>query len=194
MKKKVLLITSLALAAVLAVSGCSQRAVPPSEPTAAPVESPVASPSTGIPNPIVEVESAADFEPLNVKIDAPEGATDVSYRIIGDKVAEITFTLDGVTYVYRSANTGTEEDISGVYTEFDERSDISVDGMDWYAIININTNKDAGALARWQYLPVQFSLYTEDKVDAETFTNLATDLAYSAFKNNTSLPSPAPVG
>ncbi len=190
MKRTILLITSLAFAALLAVTGCSPNAVPPIEPTAAPAESP----ATGIPNPIVEVGSAADFEKLNVKIDAPEGASDVSYRIIGDKVAEITFTLDGVTYTYRSANTGTEEDISGVYTEFDERSDIAVDGMDWYAIININTNKDAGALARWQYLPVQFSLYTEDKVDVEAFTNLATDLAYRAFKDNTSLPSPAPVG
>lgn len=195
MKKTALLIPSLAFAALLAVSGCAQRAVPPLEPTAAPpIESPAESPNPGIPNPVVEVESAADFEALNVRIDAPEGATDVSYRIIGDKIAEITFTLDGITYAYRSANTGTEEDISGVYTEFDERSDIAVDGIDWYAIININTNKDAGALATWQYLPVQFSLYTEGKVDAEAFTDLATDLAYAAFKANTSLNSPAPIG
>ncbi|HWR22796.1 MAG TPA: hypothetical protein VN366_04890 [Feifaniaceae bacterium] len=189
MKKPILLIASLAFAALLALSGCSPNATP-AEPTAAPGESP----ATGMPNPIAEVESAADFERLNVKIDAPEDALDVSYRIIADKTAEVRFTLDGVSYVYRSANTGTEEDISGVYTEFDERSDISVDGMDWYAIINISTNKDAGALARWQYLPVQFSLYTEDHVDPEAFAEFATDLAYRAFKDNTSLPSPAPVG
>ncbi len=190
MKRPILLIASLAFAALLAVSGCSQKLVPPLEPT------PVESPATGLPNPIVEVESAADFEKLNVKIDAPEGATDVSYRIISDTIAEITFTLDGVTYTYRSANTGTEEDISGVYTEFEERSDISVDGMDWYAIININTNKDAGALARWQYLPVQFSLYTEDHVETDAFTEFVTDLAYRAYKDNAAatLPSPAPVG
>lgn len=193
MKKTARLITLFAFAALLAVSGCA-RTVPPTEPIAAPIESPAQSPNIGMPNPVVEVESAKDFEALNVKIDAPEGATDVSYRIIADKIAEITFTLDGATYTYRSANTGTEEDISGVYTEFDERSDISVDGLDWYAIININTNQDAGALATWQYLPVQFSLYTEDKVDVEAFTNLATDLAYAAFKANTALPNTTPVG
>ena len=196
MKKTGFIIASLALGAVLAVSGCAQQAVPPVAPTEAPAGTPTApveTPGTALPNPVVEVESAADFEALGVKIDAPEGATDVSYRIIGDKLAEITFTLDGVTYTYRSANTGTEEDISGVYTEFEERSDIAVDGADWYAIININTNKDAGALATWQYLPVQFSLYTKDKADTDAFTNLATDLAHAAFQANAQ-NSPAPVG
>ena len=168
MKKTLFII--LALVFTAALSGCKPAAEP--------------EPQVGLPNPIVEVESASDFEKIGVSIDAPEGATNVGYSIISDKLAQVHFTLDGVAYTYRAAITQDEdEDISGVYETFDEESAISVDGLDWYAIIVIKSNGTGkGAFASWQYLPAQFTLYTPDSVDTETFTELATALAEKAYR------------
>lgn len=176
MKKTLFIIFALVLTAAL--YGC-KPATPPE-------------PQAGLPNPIVEVEDASDFEKLGVSIDAPEGATDVRYSIISDKLAQVDFTLDGASYTYRAAITeDEEEDISGVYETFDEESAISVDGLDWYAIIVIKSNEAGkGALASWQYLPAQFTLYTPDSVDSETITNLATLLAEKAYRSQQAAAAP----
>lgn len=177
MKKTLYILLALMLTAML--SGCK----PATEPE----------PQVGLPNPIVEIEDASDFGKTGVSIDAPEGATDIRYSIISDQLAQVDFTLDGVTYTYRAAITENEdEDISGVYETFDEESAISVDGLDWYAIIVVKTMKDGnGALASWQYLPAQFTLYTADSVDAETITNLATVLAEKAYRSQQAAATPA---
>lgn len=177
MKKTLFII--LALVFTLALSGCKPAAE--------------TEPQTGLPNPIVEVGSASDFEKIGVYIDAPEGATDVRYSILSDQLAQVDFKLDGANYTYRAAITeDEEEDISGVYKTFDEESAISIDGLDWYAIIVIKSNQTGkGALASWQYLPAQFTLYTPDSVDSETITNLATVLAEKAFRSQQAAATPA---
>jgi uncharacterized lipoprotein YajG len=59
---------------------------------------PAAEETTQLPNPIVDVESSADFEPLGVSITTPEGAENVTYSIIANVTAQINFTLDGRAY------------------------------------------------------------------------------------------------
>jgi len=199
--KKILIALAPLLCLALILSGCGQKAVPPAEPTpgaATPspapsaTETPAASPSSpasaGLSNPIVPAENAAAFRELGLAFDAPAGASDIKYSIIGGKVAQIVFTLKGQQYTYRAANT--DDDISGVSDPFDETSDISVDGDDWFAIIRVQTRTGGGALAAWQYLPTMYSLYTEAAVERDEFTSLATNLAHDAFMAASAAPSP----
>lgn len=135
-----------------------------------------------LPNPIVEVENSAAFEKLGLSIDAPQGATDVTYSIIDDRLAQVQFSLNGASYTYRTAISDDEsEDISGVYEEFGEENAMSIDGADWWAIIVVKPIKSGGYLASWQYDKHLFTLYTPDQPEAEAFSELATQLAQSAY-------------
>lgn len=55
------------------------------------------------PFPFVAVDSAKDFEELEIYIDAPEGSDTVNYAIIDGKIAEICFTLDHHRYYIRAS-------------------------------------------------------------------------------------------
>lgn len=62
----------------------------------------------GMPNPVHECESADDLtQATGISLDAPEGATDVSYAYLdpaeegGQQIAQVQFTLDGQEYCYR---------------------------------------------------------------------------------------------
>ncbi len=136
-----------------------------------------------LPNPVVEVENSAAFEKLGLSIDAPKDATDMTYSIIDDRLAQVQFSLDGASYTYRTAVSDDEnEDISGIYEEFEEEENaMSIDGADWWAIIVVKTIKSGGYLASWQYDKHLFTLYTPDQPEAEAFSELATELAQSAY-------------
>ena len=168
-KRTFIILFALMFAAALPLTGCSTKQ------------------NTGaqIPNPIVEVQDSQAFEKLGLSITPPEGATDVTYSIIADRTAQIQFSLDGASYTYRTAISDDEnEDISGVYEEFEEEENaMSVDGADWYAIIVVKTIKSGGYLASWHYDKHLFTLYTPDKVEAETFNSLSTKLAESAYRS-----------
>ncbi len=131
----------------------------------------------GLPNPVKEVADAGAFQPLDLYIDAPEDADEVSYSIISDQIAQVSFTLDGRRYTYRAAHT--EEDISGLYVAFeDEEAGVEADGDGWYASIRIRTVKDSGgALAEFRYGTAAFSLYTGDATDTQTMSRIAVALA-----------------
>lgn len=168
MKNRIFIIAfALLLAAALPLAGCS------------------AQPNGGaqLPNPIVEVENSAAFDKLGLFIDAPEGATDVTYSIIDDRLAQVQFSLNGSSYTYRTAISDDEnEDISGVYEEFEkDENAMSIDGADWWAIIVVKTIKSGGYLASWQYDKHLYTLYTPDQPEAEAFSGLATQLAQSAY-------------
>ena len=66
-------------------------------------------------SPFEDVQSAADFEKLGFVIDAPEGAENVTYCILDAAIAQVDFTLDGHSYLYRAAKL--DGDFSGVNSE-----------------------------------------------------------------------------
>ena len=66
-------------------------------------------------SPFEDVQSAEDFETLGFVIDAPEGAADVSYCIMDGEIAQVDFTLDGRSYLYRAAKL--DGDFSGANGE-----------------------------------------------------------------------------
>ena len=66
-------------------------------------------------SPFEDVQSAEDFETLGFVIDAPEGAEDVAYCIMDGEIAQVDFTLDGHSYLYRAAKL--DGDFSGINSE-----------------------------------------------------------------------------
>jgi len=72
-------------------------------------------PNVMVGSPFVDVQSAADFEKLGFSIDAPEGAEDVTYCILDAAIAQVDFTLDGHSYLYRAAKL--DGDFSGANGE-----------------------------------------------------------------------------
>ena len=74
---------------------------------------------TGATKELLLVTADQILQTLGLDVDvAPEGAQDVSYDIVdgpgGIQLAQTSFTLDGVRWVYRIATEYTEENISGV--------------------------------------------------------------------------------
>ena len=119
-----------------------------------------------IPNPVVDVSYAKDFDRLGISMEAPEGAKNVAYAIIGDKIAEINFEVDGKEYTLRAAISN--EDISGLYgTEIEEKeledgavySEIS-DGVGTFRKIS------------WKVEEVNFVLMNTDGASADALTTL----------------------
>ena len=54
-------------------------------------------------SPFEDLQSADGFAKLGFTIDAPEGATDVSYCIAYGDTAQVSFTLDGCEYCYEAS-------------------------------------------------------------------------------------------
>lgn len=128
-------------------------------------------------NPMVSVDSAAAFAPLGVTIEAPTGAQNPAYFIIGDGIAEIQYTMDGCDFIYRAAVTD-EEDISGVYETFSE--DVLLeesDGEDWSYALTVNTIENGGGtVGLWQHNGVSYSLFSPQVTVPEDLSNYAAEL------------------
>ncbi len=178
LKKLLALTVSTALFVTMAACGApTQQPTAPQEPAAD------AQPQAQLPNPIVAVDGPEAFAAISsdIRLYPPVGGENVTYSIISNQVAQIQFTLDGRAYTYRAACT--DEDISGVYQTFDNESHgVEADGPDWYASVSIRTiaGGNNGALARFSFAPVSYTLYTGDSVTVEILGELAISLAQTA--------------
>lgn len=164
---KILPFCTLALCAAFCFSACGKAST-----------SSCAPPITGIPNPMVSVDSAAAFDALGFTIDAPANAKDIDYFIIDKSLAQVDFTLDDIIYCYRASKT--TEDISGVYANFDraarhlscKRGDVAIE-IDIKRIIG----DMSGFVAAWQDGDVMHSLYAKSALPEETFNSVCLALA-----------------
>lgn len=126
-----------------------------------------------IPNPYVEQEKAEDLGAVEVTMDAPEEASDVSYYIIDDEIAEIDFTLDENKYTYRGA--AHAEDFAGIFEEFEEDvAALSDCGADEDLIVK--TTVSGGRLASWSKNGAKYTLYTPASVADEDMFTLCIEL------------------
>lgn len=182
--KKILSIF-IALMLIFAFASCKKLADEQAQSTA-PAESatiaPEATPETQveIPNPIVEVEGAADFSDLGFIITPHQQADTASYSIIGGKVAQIIFTLNGQTYTYRGAVT--TEDISGVYETFDPNPEslyLEGPGFKVDLVVKTISGGEKGAVAEWSYEDVRYSFYTPDPTNFDDLTDVLLPIVYN---------------
>lgn len=134
---------------------------------------------TGLVNPVVNSSAQEILEKLGLDLTAPEGAQDVAYSIVGDEMAQITFTADGVGWTLRVRPADALEDISGMHYTWQNAYDAEIcrcpgtlawnDGGPgtavWYDIapgllwcVSMNSGADRQALesmAERAYIPMQ---------------------------------------
>ena len=92
-------------------------------------------PSSGLANPMVESNPDEILQKLGVEFLVPEGAEDVRYFIISDKMAEMQFRLDGSDCNARIQPESEFTDISGMY-------------YDWVSTENCSIGSCEGKLTR----------------------------------------------
>ena len=182
--KKILSII-IALVLIFAFGSCkkladeqAQETAPVETATAAPEATP--EPQVEIPNPIVEVEGAADFSDLGFIITPHQQADAASYSIIGGTIAQINFTLNHKSYTYRAAVT--TEEISGVYETFDplpQSLDLEGPGFMVSLVIQTIDGGKQGALVEWELEDVRYSFYTPDPTDFEDITDVLLPIVYN---------------
>ncbi len=129
----------------------------------------------GMSNPMVQVDSPVAFSELNINIDAPENATDITYFIV-DSIAQIDFIIDGKCYTLRAAFT--KDDISGVTQTLDKEVYDIIEDKPYplsAALKTIDGGK-AGALATWFYEDCQLSLWTSNSVEVEPMSELVVEI------------------
>ncbi|MDO4270074.1 MAG: stalk domain-containing protein [Eubacteriales bacterium] len=103
-------------------------------------------------NAVETQDSAKALADIGLPIDAPTGASIVSYAIIGGNLAQVEFMMDGAAYTYRAAKT--KDDISGVYPA--PFAGVPDSGLEMTAM------PDGGFAGRWMDGEVQHSLVTFD--------------------------------
>ena len=139
----------------LAVSGCegapAGRAADPTPAATEPGE------TVQIPNPVSEAPSAASLAAMGVPLEAPFGAEQVTYSVIGDTVAQVQFTLNGVEYTFRGGQA--EEEISGIYGTVTEEVCVAACGAYYSQETTYRTYADGGKLALWDFGGMGFTLY-----------------------------------
>ncbi len=131
-----------------------------------------------IPNPIVEMADAAALAAAGFPIDAPEGATNVSYSTIDGKVGQVKFQYNGHDYCYRTAGLS-EENIHGIYGSFNAKvKNFAFTSTDYNAAADIYTLTDGanGAFASWKMKDAQFTLYVESDADLDEIAALVCGL------------------
>ena len=78
--------------------------------------------TAAVPNPVVEYASLEEINALTgVALMRPSAASveNESFSVIGDKIAQYVCEIDGLEWTFRGAY-ATEEDISGIYDEYNE--------------------------------------------------------------------------
>jgi hypothetical protein len=184
MKKIVSIVIALMLIFVFA--SCKKAVDEQAQETAAPAATTTAEPDStvepvvGLPNPIVEVEGAADFSDLGFIITPHQQADSASYSIIAGSVAHIIFTLDGKTFTYRGAVT--TDDISGVYETFDpdpQTLDLEGPGFKVTLLVKTIDGGKKGAVAEWSYEDVRYSFYTPDPTNFDDLTDVLLPIVYN---------------
>lgn len=174
---KTILVMCLALAMCLAFAGCGDKEN-----------------STGMQNPMTEVDEQGLIDATGIDMPAPEGATDVEYFVIEGSdmtIGEMRFTLDGKSAYLRSTPTdltsffpentdeenppdidevGLQGDISGLNYEWERMAGIEVCGRPGYCQLK----DDIGYVAWIDVAPgILYNLGMEKDADEDILVELA---------------------
>lgn len=107
--------------------------------------------NTQIANPWTESDKDGVLEATGFEMTAPEGATNVLYAYMAeDKLAQMDYELDGMTFVYRMQMTDEFTDISGMYYDWDAEEDGTVSEREakYYNYVGSDT-EDGVQVVNW---------------------------------------------
>lgn len=119
-----ILLVALLIAAALLCASCGKK---PEKTEGKPSEPPTDK-TAGIANPMQESGVAALRKQFGCPLSLPENAGEQKSFMIGGKLGELRFTLDGVRYTARMQKTAAVEDITGLYYQWTDVRDLTVCG------------------------------------------------------------------
>lgn len=156
------------------VTGCSKNKL--ADATAESITEAATGEAAQLPNPMQEVDGPGEFETIGVHMVAPAGAKDLKCFIINGEVADMQFTMDGVSYTWRASDTA--EDFAGIFERFEEEilTEEYVDGS-LSAQIEIRTTESGGRLASWAWGSARYTLYTPNGIADTVIKDMALTLA-----------------
>lgn len=151
----------------------------------------------GMANPVHETDEQGLLENTGFDIKLPEMASNISYKYIdgvdGDKLAEVDFEWDGHSYYYRIKYTDlirlsddsenkdadySKSDISGLYYEWDEQSNVKISYCD--GVFLGNTAENVSVLMWIDIVPgVLYNLCSTDMSDASVLAEVANSIFVS---------------
>lgn len=141
----------------------------------------------GMPSPVHDMESYKALlaaQPAAMLLDAPEGATGVTYCYIDNDptISQIQFTYEGNDYTYRAAAVpeAAQADIAGIYEELGKTEQLKVEDnvtMGGAYTLRYQEGSTMG-LATWYYAPTgcQYSLWTATGCDVNQSIEEVVDL------------------
>jgi hypothetical protein len=130
---------------------------------------------TGLPNPMVEVDTPNFDEKLGFSINNwPSAYAYERIYVIADAVSEINFIVDGNALSFRTAKES-EGEISGVYDPFDTSVIEELAGIQ----VTIAYTQDQTGLATWIKDGYTFSLYIKSGASAENLSQIAESIINS---------------
>ena len=136
-------------------------------------------------NPLVTVDGPEDFKKTGVSIEAPLGSEKAVYTIVDGKVAQVEYTLSGLSFVYRGSTKVDGEALHGIYETFDpEETTFSAESDRWSVTMTIRTVEggEKGALVLWSHGSANYTLWTPDPVSVDALAMLAVDLGSATYQ------------
>ncbi len=169
MKKKIVLTFTALTIGAAAVTGCgkstAQETTTVAEATTAAEATTEAGATEGdmqIANPWTTSDKEGVLAATGFEMEAPEGATDVIYSYLEeDKLAQMDYVLDGMTFVYRMQMTDEFTDISGMEYQWDSEDDGDVSGREakYYAYVGSDVEDSVQTVNWYDVVPgVMYSL------------------------------------
>ncbi len=102
-------------------------------------------------NPWITSDKEGVLAATGFEMEAPEGATDVLYYYLEDeKLAQMDYSLDGMTFVYRMQMADEFTDISGMEYDWDSENDGTVSNREakYYSYVGSDT-EDSVQMVNW---------------------------------------------
>jgi len=128
-----------------------------------------------LPNPMTEMASLeAINDSLGFTFDSlPEPATDSVYYVIADTIAQVDLNFEEKAFTIRKAKRS-EEDISGVYTQFNHGETITDSRGN---AVFYQYNEDAEGLATFSTTDYDYSVYTTENFDLNVMQTVVNSLS-----------------
>ena len=161
--KKIMIIT-LALAMSLSITACNQKNNENKE-----VNSSTTVGGVQIANPFVEcetLEAAAEIAGFTIEASAPDWVEKTVIRAIKDNMIEIIYKNSDKEIRVRKGSS--EEDISGLYENFEVEENISIDDK----TITIKGSENAVKVAIWEKDKYSFAVVAKDGIEREEMENI----------------------
>lgn len=127
-----------------------------------------------IPNPMTKASPELLINQLGVNFLVPQGAENVSYHIIADKIAQMSFTINDSEVTARIQPSNQFEDISGMYYNWSFQEDCNIGWCQGRLFLTTSDKKNIGLCLWYDVVPgLMYSLSIDSNATKEQLIQLA---------------------